>query len=61
MKISICGDSLEYLLERLKKEGIQGKDYNKIKFDYDYMGCYYESDTPSMVVEIPDDIIKKTS
>lgn len=44
--------SLKDLLEDLHANGVTKKDFNKVEFELDYGGCYYEGDTASIVAKL---------
>ena len=41
-------DTLDVLLQEMKRQGIDESEFSKVSFELDYSGCYYESDTPSI-------------
>ena len=48
-----CGySSLKSLLEQLKESGVKKDEFDRVEFELDYSGCYYESDTPGIIATI---------
>ena len=44
-------NSLKGLLDAVKEAGYVEEDYINIEFELDYGGCYYESDSPSIIAK----------
>ncbi len=46
---SCCHTTLKEVIEYFTGYGLTSKDFGNIEIELDYGGCYYESDTPSVV------------
>ena len=52
IEIEELSTNLKDLIFSLKVKGIKEENFNKVLFELDYRGCYYESDTPKIVATI---------
>lgn len=48
---NIEDDSVNALLNQLNERGITQEHYEKVMIGFDYSGCYYEGDNPSIEVK----------
>jgi len=52
--MSCTYDSVACVFENLLSKGFRLDDLNKTSLEFDYSGCYYPDDNPSIVVEWED-------
>lgn len=49
-EFNINNCSLSFILKTIKEKGIKEEDYDKFNVILDYGGCYYESDSPGIIL-----------